>query len=46
MYMYPAIAVTKAISTVAELNKNKREDSGLCVFFKSSPGNKKASDSE
>ncbi len=46
MYKNTAIAVAKAISTVAELNKNKREDSGLCVFFKSSPGNKKATDSE
>ncbi len=51
---HPAIAVAKAIATVAKLNKKKREDGkhmiatiyGLCVFFKSSPGNKKHCDSE
>ncbi len=49
----PAIAVAKAISTVAKLNKKKREDSKhdrdhmiYVCFSKSSPGNKKASDSE
>ncbi len=41
-----AIAVAKAISTVAKLNTKKREDTwlrqyALWVFFKLSPGNKK-----
>ncbi len=43
----PAIAVAKAISTVAKLNKNKHEDSKhdcdnvvYVCFSKSSPGNK------